>query len=323
LPADIHYVDFPEQALELITTLDIGVLVSELQMDVMSADELFMLTESLRPNTVKILMTEVLNQGDFLSLYNHYDIFSIVLKPLKFTEDIINPVKEGIDEYHKRVAASRYVSETKENTRKVTESFDQLKKENIKRSREYSNIYTAFCGLMEANLTGLSNDSAFDEEERRSLKRFIQNITRAYIDTFVFSDKNNQELWQSLIEEFTNEAHGSTVTTTLNEGFSVSNKKAKEIYFAGYLMCQLCRSTLTKYTIVTSLDLQQGYYIFKFVCDLKESSLDGKIMYSETNKRVRKVMHSLVSEILSKIYTKSVKGYEDNPYVGLVMIAAD
>ena len=137
-----RYFEYSEKAMEYITSHTVEVLVSELDMPLMSGRELFEMVDMLSPDTVKIAMTQVKNVADTLEVLNHSRIFKLILKPFFLVEDIIVPIQAGIVEYRSEMQEKDFQQREEkelENLNQRMESFwDTLaaKKED----------YDEFCG---------------------------------------------------------------------------------------------------------------------------------------------------------------------------------
>ena len=80
LPEDVEVIitSYPEDAMQLIEDKEISVLISEFDIGVMSAEELFTMMNLSSPKTVLMLMTEVTDTEPVLNMYNHAMFFELI-----------------------------------------------------------------------------------------------------------------------------------------------------------------------------------------------------------------------------------------------------
>lgn len=313
----IHYTSYPEQAMEIINQNKIGVLVTENEMGIVNAlemSDMFRLTE---PNMVHILMTEVYDIPSVLELLNESQIFEIILKPLSFAEELIKPIEAAMVEHERRCLVNGAVADIKGSASQFADKFDKLRSENYKRSRDYTNLYVAFSGIVHGNLKTWAEKQNIKEEDYIRVKFFVQEIVKQYINGYIFSQKSFEERKKELEEQFFNEANKSTLVIQKNVNGEIPQNQVQDIFFASFLMAYLCKFLLTRYQVVVNVDQTDKYYVIRIQCDPSYSSLNDKMVYAEQNPVIRQLMHEIVDVCLKKIFVKSMKGYKENPFVAV------
>jgi hypothetical protein len=318
----IWYTALPEQAMEWINQEDIGVVITEDDMGIMNALEFSDMFRLSRPDLVHILMTEVVDIPYILDVLNRANIYNIILKPFSFAEDLEKPINDGIKEHERRKRASGVISNMQGSATNFAQEFDKLRSENYKRTRDYSNLYTAFSGIVHGNLATWGDKLSIPEEEYIRAKYFVQDIVKHYVTSYIFSQQDFAERKKQMETEFLNEAHQSFLKIQNNIDSNIPQNKIQDILFSIYLMAHLSKYILTQYQIIANIDYSEGYYVIRIQCDPKCSMINGKMVYAEQNEKIRQLMHEIVDACLKKVFVKSMKGYKDNPFVAVATTVA-
>lgn len=316
----IIYTTYPEQAMELLREREIAVVLSENDMEILNAIELSEMLELMHPEIVQLLMTEVSDIPKVLATLNKANIFEILLKPFKFAEDMEEPIKRAMQEYNRRISDAGISQQTRAQIYNYDMEYDRLRQERFKRSRDYSSLYSALGGIVEANLDTWVNAKDVSEQDRLRVKEFIQQIVKEFVNVFIFGNKSFEEYCEKLKVEYENEMNQCAFRMENHCESSISARKSKELYFAVFLMEHLCRYTLLKYNISVSVDTSQDFYVVRFFCDPGEGVIQGKMVYKEAVECIRDMMHEITDCCLKKLYTKSIKGYQGNPYVAAMTV---
>ena len=325
LPDDVEVIGtvYPEEAVSIIEEKDISVLISEFDIGIMSAEELFTMLELSSPKTVLMLMTEVSEPDVVLKMYNHVMFYELILKPINFPEDLLEPVYRAINEYEKRCEATYDVKDHEISAKRYISDYDELKKELNKRIKDYSFIYQIFSGMVEGNITAAASVAELKEAEINHIRAFAQGLMEEYIRTFVFGDRNYDGYIERLSYLFDNTASGAKVIVENHASTALDDYKIKQFYFFAYLCAYLSKNMFAVYRINVTIDEKEDMYVFRAGNDLNVSKIDGNYVYNENNKHVREIYHKVIDALLKSVFLKTMKGYEENPYFMLVMIGKD
>ncbi|MBE5900760.1 MAG: response regulator [Lachnospiraceae bacterium] len=313
----IWYTSFPEQAMEWISEKEVAVVITEDEMGIINASEFSDMYRLSHPNLVHVLMTEVIDINLILEILNEANIFEIILKPFKLAEDLILPIERGMKEYERRKLANGLVGSIHGSATNLAEEFDKLRSENFKRGRDYTNLYAVFSGIVHGNLKTWGEQKGLKEEEYIRVKYFVQEIVREYINGYVFSQKEFSERKKAVEDAFFNEANKSSLIIQKNVKADIPQTKVQDIFFFIFLMAHLCKFILARYQLVANVDQAEGCYVIRFQCDPSYSALNGKMVYAEQNPLIRGLMHEVVEVCLKKVFVKSMKGYNENPFVAV------
>jgi hypothetical protein len=325
LPEDVEVIitSYPEDAMQLIEDKEISVLISEFDIGVMSAEELFSMMSLSSPKTVLMLMTEVTDTEHVLNMYNHAMFFELILKPLNFPEELLDPLYRAMSEYEKRCEATYDVKDHEISAKRYITDYDTLKKELQKRIKDYSFIYQIFSGMIEGNIAEYGKLHSLKDIDTLHIKAFAQGLIAEYIRVFIFGDKNYEGYMARISELFDNKTTGSKVTIENHATSELSDSQVKSFYFFVYLCAYLSKNMFSIYKINATIDEKEDTYVYRAANDLEISKINGELIYIEDNKHVRDMYHTITDTLLKTVFLKTMKGYEENPYFMLVMLGKD
>ena len=325
LPDNVEVIGtvYPEEAVSIIEEKDVSVLISEFDIGIMSAEELFTMLELSSPKTVLMLMTEVAEPDAVLKMYNRVMFYELILKPINFPEDLLDPVYRAINEYEKRQDATHDVKDHEISAKRYISDYDSLKKELNKRIKDYSFIYHIFSGMVEGNVTAAAAVNGFKEAEINHIRTFAQGLMEEYVRTFIFGDRSYDGYIERLSYLFDNTASGAKVIVENHANTALDDYKIKQLYFFAFLCSYLSKNMFAVYRINVTIDEKDDMYVFRASNDLKVSKIGGEYVYNENNKYVREMYHKITDVLLKSVFLRTMKGYEENPYFMLVMIGKD
>lgn len=317
---NILFTSYPEKVMELLSEREIAVIITEDDMGILNAVELSEMLKLMHPEIVQLLMTEVRDVSKVLTTLNHADIYEIILKPFRFSEDIEEPIRRALQEHEQRVTAAGASGQNKTQIYQYDMEYDRLKQARFKRSRDYSSLYSALGGIVEGNVDSWVETGRLSKEERLRIKEFIQQIVKEYVDVFIFGNQNFQEYCDKRLRGSGKDLGACEIQVENHCVSEISNRKDKELYYGIFLMEHLCKHTLLNYNSKVLVDSSDPFYVIRFFCDPKAGGLQGQVVYKEDVEILRKLMHEITECCLKKLYTKSMKGYKGNPYVAAITV---
>lgn len=288
---DCRYFRQPEEAIEYISTHPTAVLVSELDMPVMSGRELFEMMDMLSPATVKIAITQVRDVAKTLEIINQSQIFKLILKPFFLVEDIAVPIQEGLKHYRVKEQEKEFRQKAEQELEKLNQRTEELFKKLKEKKQGYDRICHVAAGIMEKNLS--SQVSGFEPEEGKIIGDFCEKLLQEFVQYYMYEKRNfifhmnylkNQfhQPGKSCIFQIYNKTGGEIPA-------AVMNRMAYGIFLVGCLCSQLQKS----YHAENVIEKEGGYYVLKVVSYPPENAEDGKI----ASPGVRKLLRRMVGEL--------------------------
>ncbi|MCR4956280.1 MAG: hypothetical protein K6A30_06325 [Lachnospiraceae bacterium] len=317
------YTNKAEQAMEWLEEKEIAVIIAEKDMEIITINEISDMVSFSHPETVLLLATDVYVVEDVLDILNECSIFEIVLKPFRFAEDIMDPIIRAVHEHELRVKRYAVKRQSKKDAKGIIEESDKLKKELYKRANDYSNLFISFRGIVEGNALSWGKEDEVELDDCNKYRDFVDELCKEYVNSYIFSQNTLKDWEEKLKKQFTNENNQCGIEINFSAIQGISRKKAKDVYFFIYMMAHLCKATLTKYDIKVTVEEDQQVLLVKVYNDPKLSMLGGSMLYATEDERVRKAMHRVIFDCMKRIYVKSMKGYENNPYIASATIVMD
>jgi signal transduction histidine kinase len=156
------------EAIELLASNDVEVILSDQRMPGMSGDVLLKKARELKPDTIRMLFTGYADIQAVINAVNEGHIFRYILKPWD-TAELEGIIKQGIEQYELLAERRRLIAELKAaNTRLVQANADLARAGQLKTafievaSHEFNTPITLVLGLTE--LLRLSRPDRPDQE---------------------------------------------------------------------------------------------------------------------------------------------------------------
>lgn len=323
VPKDIKifFSKSPEEALHLLKSEEIDVFVCELEISVMSGEELFYLCSVISPETIRITLSPAENIRETLAIINRAGLYRLILKPCRFAEDLLTPIKEAIRVKETLQLLKNQKERKQQELKDSKEKYVKILKEIEERNSEYEIMFRTVMGVAKNNLkldTKLSS-----EVSEKYLYVFIENIYQAFIKYYILEPRAwglNEKL---LIEEFHSEEAGKYFVLNNHLKEDIAEEAVPKMCYSLYMMAKLVQVQLAKYKISADIFKDNELLTILFVCDLTGSrSADGEILYKVFDHEVFQKMYKSTITTLKIITDKVIVGMPDNPYAVKVTFKA-
>ncbi|MHB1561281.1 MAG: ATP-binding protein [Isosphaeraceae bacterium] len=156
------------EAIELLRTNDVDVILSDQRMPGMSGDVLLRRARELKPDTIRMLFTGYADIQAVISAVNEGHIFRYILKPWDSAE-LEGIIRQGIEQHDLLAERRRLIAELQETNGRLTQANDELARAGKLKtafievaSHEFNTPITLVLGLTE--LLRLSNPNRSDQE---------------------------------------------------------------------------------------------------------------------------------------------------------------
>ena len=108
---ETYYANNAKEALELLKSVEIAVLVTDLKMPVMSGLELLKVVQEKYPNIIRVVLTGYYQVSTILSAINTGHIHRYITKPWKKDEEFMPTIRQAIEYYHSKIEKKKQVEE--------------------------------------------------------------------------------------------------------------------------------------------------------------------------------------------------------------------
>lgn len=285
------YFEHSEKAMEYITSHPVEVLVSELDMPLMSGKELFEMVDMLSPDTVKIAMTQVKNVADTLDVLNHSRIFKLILKPFFLVEDLVVPIQAGIMQYK----SEKQERDFRQREEKELERLNQGVEEFWEKLGEKKEYYDRICRLA---MNILAEDfspqiAQLQQVESEFAREFCEKLLQEFVQYYMY-EKRNFIYYMNYLKNQFHYAGRSCVFQISNEtGGEIPPDVMKRIAYGMFLTGYWCQQCLENYEIENVIAIEGEYYALKIIYRPSAAEMDYKI----TSPRIQTLLLRIVEDL--------------------------
>lgn len=289
---ELHCVYFlhPEEAMEYMSTHPTEVLVSELDMPVMSGRELFEMVELLSPATVKVGITQVRDVADTLAILNQIKIHKLILKPFFVAEDLVIPIRAAVERYKEDAKKEGILKKVEEKLQGLNEETEQLLEKMAEKKQEHDRILNVMLGMMEENLS--PPVAEFDVRRKEVLKAFFEELLREFFQYYMYEKKNLIFYLNYLKNKFHHPGNSCEfiIQSKVQEEIPVTvmNRIAYVMFLSGFL----CESCQENYYIENILETKSDEYVLTVTYDWDDTK-NGRTKDLRTQKLMRRMIREL------------------------------
>ncbi len=285
------YFEYSEKAMEYITSHTVEVLVSELDMPLMTGKELFEMVDMLSPDTVKIAMTQVKNVADTLEVLNHSHIFKLILKPFFLVEDLIVPIQAGIVEYKSEKQEGDFHQREEKELQKLNQEVEQLWEKLADRKQVYDTFCRRAVGLMAENLS--PEFTELEQIEGEFTREFCEKLLQEFVQYYMYEKRNFIYYMNYLKNQFHYPGRSCVFQIYNKTGGEISTEPMKRIAYAIFLTGYWCQQCLENYEVENVIAVEGDFYVLKISYLPSEEDMDYKI----TSPRIQKLLLHIAEDL--------------------------
>lgn len=287
---DCVYFHHPEEAMEFMSTHPTKVLVSELDMPVMSGRELFEMVDLMSPLTVKIGITQVRDVTDTLDIFNQIKIYKLILKPFFVAEDLVVPIRAAVEHYKEKAQEEELFQKVEKKLHKLNQETEELLKKMTKKKQGHDKVLKAMLGMIEGNLSLPAAD--FDAGKRKIIKEFCAELLQEFLQYYMY-EKKNLIFYLSYMKNKFHHPRKSCMYDIQNKvGEEIPVTIMNRIAYVMFLTGVLCERCLESYYVENVLETEEDEYVLTIEYDWRIGENDSK-----TDIKTQKLMQRIVLEL--------------------------
>lgn len=253
------YFQHSEEAMEYVSTYPTAVLVSELDMPVMSGRELFEMIDLLSPTTVKIGITQVRNVADTLDILNQIKIYKLILKPFFVAEDLIVPIRAALDYQKGSVQEDETYQRAERKLQELNQQTEELQKKLSGKKQGNDRILNAMLGVIDGNLS--LPVAEFDADRKETVRDFCQELLQEFFQYYMYEKKNLIFYLSHLKNRFHHAGKSHIFEIKSKVGEEVPITVMNRIAYVTFLTGFLCETCLENYYIGNVLEAEGSRYV--------------------------------------------------------------
>lgn len=253
------YFQHPEDAMEYMSLNQTEVLVSELDMPVMSGRELFEMVDMLSPTTVKIGIMQVRDVASSLEMLNQIKIFKLILKPFFVAEDLVYPIREALRHYKENMRQEGTLRKAEQKLQELNQEMEELQKKMAQKKQGHDKILEAVLCILEADLGYPVAD--FDPERKEIVKAFCAELMQEFFQYYMYEKKNLIFYLSYLKNKFHHPGRSQVYGIKNKVSGDIPVTVMNRIAYVAFLAGCLCEQCLKKYHIENMLEMEGDEYV--------------------------------------------------------------
>lgn len=299
---EYKFFQYPEEALEYIKNYPAAVLISELNMPIMSGKEVFEMVEMLSPFTVRIAMTQIDDVADTLEIFNKARIFKMILKPFFVVEDILKPVQEALEYYRIQEKEEKQRRKMEQELEVMNQNIQKLSEQLEQKRQKHEGIYQVAVGVIRGNLN--SEIKGLDAGESAYASAACEELLQEFMRYYMYEEHSYQYHMEHTHNLFHHPEEGCVlqVQNKINDEIpsNVMSKIAYEMFLGGYLCQQLFRN----YRTVMMIEKEGNVYVLRMFCQYPEK----EDLFKIESEKVRSLIKNVIEEIAKSLADRLVSG---------------
>lgn len=317
---DIVFASEPEELIALLETKQVSILICELDMPVLSGKEIFSICSLVSPLTIKVAMTRVDDISEILQFVNECNIFKLLLKPVYFSEDIISVIENAI-RYHAILQMDLELDQEMKVEIELLQ--EELEEQDDSQVGSKLTVYEKamdvlrqkeklFQQLREVVLQIVEQDFQYDPKTMQLetvLFNYIDEVMNYYLECFCCSVITQEEFQKRMEEQYTISPVKKIAKVSIIAE-SISKKDFSKLSFACFVFANLCFVLLEEYQLKIKFEEKNEKLMVKFLCS------DWKT--TNVSENISSLLFSFTNKVFNILYSQSVIGYEDNPFIAIV-----
>lgn len=277
-----------EQAITLAESRKPDVFVADMNMPIISAEELFTTVKMLSPETIPIVMTDVDDARKLINFMNECKMYKVIMKPCRLAEDIVKPVEAALEYKQMQETVQQELSDANMGFFSTKRDYTRMKQTWQKNIEDYERIQHVFADLLTSNL----KFGSLSENEQQLLEEWFQYETKQYIKTILNSSGNYEECVAELKREGNEESLGYFFEMKNMTKETIHPELMKKISYIMQLMIHICKKLLYTYKIRVLIESTEKAYILRCCCSLEKelSAPDAEKMFRITDAKMREIL---------------------------------
>lgn len=304
--------DSAEQAITILEQKQVDVLISEMELPVISGEELFSMAGMIAPDAVRIVMSDGKKINETVSFLNACNAYKAIILPCRAREDFFEPIHAALEYKTMREHAKRRDRQMDETLLLSEEDYHRMEDNRKQNVMLYKQAKEAVMEMVHKNL--LSDFSAPDSNE--AFERYIEQLFDRYLSVVVNGNGHYLTCFNNLMNEFHHEKEEQIFRMKKVKEFDILSDKMNRITFLVGMIANACTYVLDKYKMAVLLEETEKYYVVRFACDYKNcTDAAGEIQFKEKNEKLRQDIFSLTETLVDVFVYRTVELKEKNQYI--------
>lgn len=305
---DCKFFQYPEEAIAYVTDHPVAVLVSELEMPMMSGKEVFEMVEMISPFTVKIAMTQVRDVGATLDIINRSRIFRLIVKPFFLVEDLVNPIQSALECYEIQEKERNGQREKEIKLERLNGRIDELSQRLEIKKQKYKGICQAAVGIVKGNVS--SETAEISKEAGEFVAGACEELLQEFLLCYMFEKSGYLFQANKLKNRFHHPKEACFFQIKNKTGQEVPEDVMKKISYGMFLGGYLCQQMFEVYRTAMMIEREESFYVLRMFC---QYSKKGKV-YKISDEDTRQLLRNIMEEIARALSIHMVSGTREKRF---------
>lgn len=303
-----------EAAIDMVERQKPDVFIGEMQMPVMSGEELFAMVEMISPETIRVVMSDGGEIEKTIDFINECKIFKIIIKPCRLAEDLLVPINAALEQKE-----SRKVKEVE--NQKLEAQIDAVKQSYAKTEAEWNRVIDSYgrakqilVRLLEFN-TELAQ---YDEKTEECLRKWYAWMVEQYIKTNLAGAHDSYaKIEKKLTDYGADEMNGQAFQMKNICREPIQSEQLNEIAYILMLCIGYCKAVFKRYDAKVRIEDAQKAFILRMRCTLFRdwTKEDKPILYREKDAKVRNILYKATERAVDAFGYKAVMLQKDDDII--------
>ena len=294
-----------ERAISLVEEREPDVFIGEMQMPVMSGDEMFSLIKLMSPDTLQIVMTDGKKLGETVSFVNECKIFKIIITPCRLAEDLLVPINAALAHRAHIRAESKKMEQAEASVKNLKAAYDK----ELSAWNDTVRSYEQARGLLTDMLKFNVDQSNCDADTKARLGAWYGWIIEQYIKTNLECADDSYAAVSKMLTAYGNDSMNGQafqMRNTCQE--TIAPRQLSEIAFIVTVYVGYYKEVLKRYDIKVLIEDAGKAYILRMRCSLFRDWTKGdkQVLYRERDEEMRNCLSAATERAINAFGFKSV-----------------
>ena len=303
-----------ERAITLVEERETDVFIGEMQMPVMSGEEMFSLIKLMSPDTLQIVMTDGKKLSETVSFVNECKVFKIIITPCRLAEDLLVPINAALAHKAHIQAESKKMEQAETSIKNLKAAYDKERSAWNDTVRSYAQAKGLLTDMLKFNIDQ-SNCSA---DTKARLGEWYGWIVEQYIKTNLEeADDSYVDVAQRLTAYGNDSMNGQTFQMKNNCKEAIAPRQLSEMAFIVTVYVGYFRAVLKRYDIKVLIEDAGKAYILRIRCSLFRDWTKGdkQVLYRERDEEMRNCLSAATERAIDAFGFKSVTMEKGDDYL--------
>lgn len=254
----------PEQAIDIVENKKVDVVISDLEMPVMSGAELFSLIEIISPDTVRVAMTDAKDITKTIAFMNECRTFKVIVKPCRVADDLLTPIHAALAYKQMRQSIKQEEDAVNMGLFSKEQDFSKMRQICEENEQNYKRIQKIFTDMLGDNLALGKRQLEVSD----CLKDWYTWVIEEYMKEITGMQRDYKKSIARLTAAYHNPESGCSFQVKKPSDGKIDEEQLHEMIFILHIMAELCKKLLYEYKIHTIFEVTEKAYIFRFQCIL-------------------------------------------------------